>query len=64
MKTSHRVTIDGLPNTLIQSYVSGNGDIQYNTEGNKSGHTFRRGLNRLPKNTPIKTNGHTYVILD
>lgn len=34
---------------------------QCNTEGNTSAHNFSTHPNHLPKDTEIKTNGHTYI---
>jgi|2_EtaG_2_1085320.scaffolds.fasta_scaffold130662_2 hypothetical protein len=54
----YKVTIDGKPNILTLCNKSGSG-YQYNTIGNKSGHSFPRPLRLGEK---IKVNGHIYHI--
>ena len=62
---SFKVLIDGQPNTLTQAY-SNNVDVQYNTDGNKSAFTFRRGNGpgSWPLNTEVKTSGCTIIVLE
>jgi hypothetical protein len=61
MNECFTVMIDGKPNTLTLVYVSANGDKQYNTAGNASGHTF--GFS-LEKGMKFRTNGHSYEIIE
>lgn len=68
-----KVTIDGMPNTFISIFRPGigannNGTLvaskthwQCNTEGNKSAHSFKKHPKKYLKDTPLKTNGHTYI---
>lgn len=63
-RQTFKVLIDDKPNTLTLVYTSKAPSFQYNTENNHSAHTFGYTLDRLPKNTPIKTGGHTYIILN
>jgi hypothetical protein len=55
------VEIDGEPHLLIPVF-SGNGQWQYNTEGNKSAHQFSVPLSSLLGKS-FRTNGHEYKII-
>jgi hypothetical protein len=55
-----KVLIDGIPNEFIQIIRVGD-HWQCNTIGHKSAHNFNNHVKTYPKDTPIKTNGHTYI---
>jgi len=62
MKNSRKyeVLIDGVKDTLTLVYRSGGG-YQYNTNGNKSAHTFKYPLQNMP--TKFINSGHEFEIL-
>lgn len=61
----YKVLIDGVENELyLRAGMNKNmNHYQYNTRDNYSAHNFNTQLSFYPKNTSIKTNGHTYIIL-
>ena len=62
MKNKIKIKIDGIETTF--SYRNnGTPFFQFNTEGNKEGHTFKDDLRLKPKGTKFRTNGHEYEIL-
>lgn len=57
-----RVMIDGVPDVLRLVYVSKAPAYQYNTEGNRSAHTFSQRLEDMP--AKFSSGGHQYEIIE